>query len=159
MKAIREDDIAAESMGIPLLKTKMLSFMLSAFLAGVGGGLYASYIGTIGPDVFQVSRTYDILMIVVMGGMGSISGSVLAAFIVTIGQEWLRVLDGPMPFLPFWPETGVSGMRMVVFSLLLLVIILFFRNGLFGHKEVTWSSIGARLRTLAGQRGKKEAVS
>ncbi|MDO5145019.1 MAG: branched-chain amino acid ABC transporter permease [bacterium] len=159
MKAIREDDIAAESMGIPLLKTKMLSFMLSAFLAGVGGGLYASYIGTIGPDVFQVSRTYDILMIVVMGGMGSISGSVLAAFIVTIGQEWLRVLDGPMPFLSFWPETGVSGMRMVVFSLLLLVIILFFRNGLFGHKEVTWSSIGARLRALAGQRGKKEAVS
>ena len=92
-KAIREDEIAAESIGVSLLRHKMLSFMLSAFLAAVGGGLFASYIGTIGPDVFQVSRTYDILMIVVMGGMGSISGSVLAAFIVTIGQEWLRVLD------------------------------------------------------------------
>lgn len=154
-KAIREDEIAAESMGISLLRHKMLSFMLSAFLAGVGGGLYASYIGTIGPDVFQVSRTYDILMIVVMGGMGSISGSVIAAFIVTIGQEWLRVLDGPLPFLPFWPENGVSGMRMVVFSILLLVVILFFRNGLFGHKEVTWSSVGRRLAALAGHRVSK----
>ena len=152
LKAIREDEIAAESMGISLLRHKMLSFMLSAFLAGVGGGLYASYIGTIGPDVFQISRTYDILMIVVMGGMGSISGSVLAAFIVTIGQEWLRVLDGPLPFLPIWPENGVSGMRMVVFSLLLLIIILFFRNGLFGHKEVTWSSIGRRLAALGGHK-------
>ena len=152
LKAIREDEIAAESMGISLLWHKMLSFMLSAFLAGVGGGLYASYIGTIGPDVFQISRTYDILMIVVMGGMGSISGSVLAAFIVTIGQEWLRVLDGPLPFLPFWPENGVSGMRMVVFSLLLLIIILFFRNGLFGHREVTWASIGKRLCALSGHK-------
>ena len=155
LKAIREDEIAAESMGISLLRHKMLSFMLSAFLAGVGGGLYASYIGTIGPDVFQVSRTYDILMIVVMGGMGSISGSVIAAFIVTIGQEWLRVLDGPLPFLPFWPENGVSGMRMVVFSILLLVVILFFRNGLFGHREVTWSSVGRRLAALAGHRVSK----
>lgn len=151
-KAIREDEIAAESMGVSLLRHKMLSFMLSAFLAAVGGGLFASYIGTIGPDVFQVSRTYDILMIVVMGGMGSISGSVLAAFIVTIGQEWLRVLDGPLPFLPFWPESGVSGMRMVVFSILLLIVILFFRNGLFGHNEVTWRSIGNRLRALSGHR-------
>ena len=103
-KAIREDEIAAESMGVSLLRHKMLSFMLSAFLAAVG----------------------------------------------TIGQEWLRVLDGPLPFLPFWPESGVSGMRMVVFSVLLLIIILFFRNGLFGHNEVTWSSIGRRLKTLSG---------
>ena len=152
LKAIREDEIAAESMGISLLWHKMLSFMLSAFLAGVGGGLYASYIGTIGPDVFQISRTYDILMIVVMGGMGSISGSVVAAFLVTIGQEWLRVLDGPLPFLPFWPENGISGMRMVVFSILLLIVILFFRNGLFGHREITWSAIGRRISALAGHR-------
>ena len=158
LKAIREDEIAAESMGISLLGHKMLAFMISAFLAGVGGGLYASYIGTIGPDVFQISRTYDILMIVVMGGMGSISGSVVAAFLVTIGQEWLRVLDGPLPFLPFWPENGVSGMRMVVFSILLLIVILFFRNGLFGHREITWSAIGRRLSALAGHGGKSGEV-
>ena len=132
-----------------------MSFMISAFLAGVGGGLYASYIGTIGPDVFQISRTYDILMIVVMGGMGSITGSVVAAFIVTIGQEWLRVLDGPITWLPFWPEDGVAGMRMVVFSLLLLIIILFFRNGLFGNREVTWGSILDRLSGLAGHKEKQ----
>lgn len=155
LKSIREDEIAAESMGVSLFKHKMMAFMISAFLAGIGGGLYASYIGTIGPDVFQIARTYDILMIVVMGGMGSITGSVCAAFIVTIGQEWLRVLDGPLPFLPFWPEGGVSGMRMVVFSLLLLVIILFFRNGLFGHREASWEALTSRLSALAGH--KKEA--
>ena len=104
---------------------KMLSFMLGGCVSGGGRRRpVRSTSAPIGPDVFQVSRTYDIPMIV-MGGMGSISGSVLAAFIVTIGQEWLRVLDSPLSFLPFWPESGVSGMRMVVFSILLLIVILF----------------------------------
>ena len=100
----------------------------------------------------DLNRTIAITFFIgsALAGMGSISGSVLAAFIVTIGQEWLRVLDGPLPFLPFWPESGVSGMRMVVFSILLLIVILFFRNGLFGHNEVTWRSIGNRLRALSG---------
>ena len=80
----------------------------------------------------------------------SSTGCVVAAFLVTIRQEWLRVLDGPLPFLPFWPENGVSGMRMVVFSILLLIIILFFRNGLFGRREITWRAIGRRLSALAG---------
>lgn len=154
-KAIREDEVAAESMGVGLLYHKMLSFMLSAFIAGVGGGLLAAYNGTIGPDMFRVTQTYNVLMIVVMGGMGSISGSVAAAFIVTIGQEYLRVLDGPISIGSFHTD-GVSGMRMVVFSVLLLVVIIFFRNGLFGTKEVTWRSIGKRLSALSGH-GKEGA--
>lgn len=140
LKAIREDEIAAESMGVSLFYHKMLAFVLSAFLAAVGGGLLASYNGTIGPDMFRVTQTYNVLMIVVMGGMGSISGSVAAAFIVTIGQEYLRVLDGPITIGSFHTD-GISGMRMVVFSVLLLLVIVFFRNGLFGTKEVTWSAI------------------
>ncbi|MDD3334264.1 MAG: branched-chain amino acid ABC transporter permease [Eubacteriales bacterium] len=153
LKSIREDEIAAESMGVGLFRHKMLAFVLSAFLAAVGGGLLASYNGTIGPDMFRVTQTYNVLMIVVMGGMGSISGSVVAAFIVTIGQEYLRVLDGPITIGAFHTD-GVSGMRMVVFSVLLLVVIVFFRNGLFGTKEVTWTSIGRRLKSLSG-RGKE----
>lgn len=158
LKAIREDEIAAESMGIPLLKSKLMSFMISAFLAGVGGGLYASYIRTIGPDVFQISRTYDILMIVVMGGMGSISGSVVAAFIVTIGQEWLRVLDGPIDIGAWHVTDGISGMRMVIFSLLLLIVILFFRNGLLGNKELSWTyafTVGKKLKDKVSKIGAK----
>ena len=148
-KAIREDQIAAESMGVNLFFHKMLAFMLSAFIAGVGGGLLASYNGTIGPDMFRVAQTYNVLMIVVMGGMGSITGSIAGAFIVTIGQEYLRVLDGPIN-LGFWSTDGISGMRMVVFSAILLLIIVFFRNGLFGTKELSWSAIGRRLRKMSG---------
>ncbi|MDR3052122.1 MAG: branched-chain amino acid ABC transporter permease [Oscillospiraceae bacterium] len=157
LKAIREDEIAAESMGVSLFRHKMLAFMLSAFLAGMGGGLLAAFNGTIGQDMFRVMQTYNVLMIVVMGGMGSISGSVFAAFVVTIGQEWLRVLDGPMTIGPFHTD-GISGLRMVVFSMLLLVIIIFFRNGLLGTKEVTWASIGRRLSAMAGHK-RKEAAS
>jgi branched-chain amino acid transport system permease protein len=157
LKAIREDEIAAESMGVSLFWHKMLSFMISAFFAGVGGGLLAAYNGAIGQDMFRVQMTYHILLIVVMGGMGSISGAVLAAFVVTLGQEWLRVLDGPITLGPIHTD-GIVGMRMVVFSVLLLVIIIFFRNGLFGTQELTWSSLGGRFRALSG-RGRKEAAS
>lgn len=155
-KAIREDEIAAEAMGINLSRHKMLSFMLSAFLAAVGGGLLASYNGTIGPDMFRVTQTYNVLMIVVMGGMGSISGSTTAAFIVTIGQEYLRILDGPITIGSFHTD-GISGMRMVVFSVLLLLVIVFFRNGLFGTKELTWSAIGRQLKKLSNR--SKEGVN
>ena len=143
LEAIREDEIAAEAMGIALFKHKMMAFMISAFIAGVGGGLLAAYNGTIGPDMFRVTQTYNVLMIVVMGGMGSISGSVIAAFLVTIGQEWLRVLDGPI-HIGFIQTQGVAGMRMVVFSALLLVVILFFRNGLMGTRELSWNALLSR---------------
>ncbi len=155
LKAIREDEIAAEAMGVNLFSHKMLAFMASAFLAAIGGGLLASYNGTIGPDQFRVAQTYNVLMIVVMGGMGSITGSVVGAFIVTIGQELLRVLDGDINFGLFTYQ-GVSGMRMVAFSVLLLVIILFFRNGLCGTRELTWERIGKRLSKMAGYE-KREA--
>ena len=155
LKAVREDEIAAESMGVGLFRHKMLAFMLSAFIAAIGGGLLASYNGTIGPDMFRVTQTYNVLMIVVMGGMGSISGSVVAAFIVTVGQEYLRVLDGPITIGAFHTD-GISGMRMVVFSVFLLVIILFFRNGLLGTKEITWQGMHERLRRMSGH-GKEGA--
>ncbi|GHU70315.1 branched-chain amino acid ABC transporter permease [Clostridia bacterium] len=157
LKAIREDEIAAESMGVPLFGHKMMSFMISAFFAGVGGGLLAAYNGTIGQDMFRVTMTYNILMIVVMGGMGSITGSVISAFIVTIGQEWLRFLDGPMTLGPFHTD-GVIGLRMVVFAALLLIIIVFFRNGLFGTNEASWSGVWRGIAKMSG-RGKRGEAS
>ncbi|MDR1263399.1 MAG: branched-chain amino acid ABC transporter permease [Oscillospiraceae bacterium] len=157
LKAIREDEIAAESMGVSLFSHKMMSFMISAFFAGVGGGLLAAYNGTIGQDMFRVSMTYNILMIVVMGGMGSISGSVISAFVVTIGQEWLRFLDGPLTIGPFHTD-GVVGLRMVVFAALLLIIIVFFRNGLFGTNEATWSGVWRTIGKMSGHRKRGEAA-
>jgi len=136
-KAIREDEIAAESMGISLFKHKVLSFAIGAFFAGVGGGLLGNLMGTIDPLMFRFFMTYNILLIIVLGGMGSITGTVISAFIITIAQEFLRFLDEPMfPSVPALP-----GLRMVVFSILLMVVVLFFRTGLMGTREFSWNKL------------------
>lgn len=135
-KAIREDEKAAQAMGISLFNHKVLSLMVSAFFAGIGGALLASLIGTIDPLMFRFFLTYNILLIVVIGGMGSVSGSIISAVVVTILMEFLRPLDQGFLFLPEMP-----GLRMVVFSILLLVCILFYPNGIMGNRELSWTSI------------------
>ena len=133
-KAIREDEIAAESMGISLFKHKVLSFAIGAFFAGIGGGLLGNLMGTIDPLMFRFFMTYNILLIIVLGGMGSITGTIISAFIITIAQEVLRFLDEPIfPNVPALP-----GLRMVVFSILLMLVVLFFRQGIMGTREFSW---------------------
>lgn len=133
-KAIREDEIAAESMGIYLFKHKVMSFAIGAFFAGIGGGLLGNLIGAIDPLMFRFTTTYNILLIIVLGGMGSITGTVISAFIITIGLEALRFLDEAMiPGIPALP-----GLRMVIFSALLMLVVLFFRTGLMGTREFSW---------------------
>lgn len=139
-KAIREDEIAAESMGISLFKHKVLAFMIGAFFAGVGGGLLGNLLGTIDPLMFRFFMTFNILLIIVLGGMGSISGTIISAFVITIGTEWLRFLDEPIK-LGFLTTPALPGLRMVVFSALLMVVVLFFRHGLMGTRELTWDMI------------------
>jgi branched-chain amino acid transport system permease protein len=133
-KAIREDEIAAESMGVSLFKHKVLSFTIGAFFAGIGGGLLGNLMGTIDPLMFRFFMTYNILLIIVLGGMGSITGTIISAFIITIAQEVLRFLDEPLfPNIPALP-----GLRMVVFSILLMLVVLFFRQGIMGTREFSW---------------------
>jgi branched-chain amino acid transport system permease protein len=139
-KAIREDEVAAEAMGINLFKHKVLSFMIGAFFAGIGGGLLGNLIGAIDPNMFKFFLTYNILLIIVLGGMGSITGTVISAFIITIATEVLRFLDEPMN-LGFITTKGISGLRMVVFSFLLMLVILFFSNGLMGNREFSWNGL------------------
>lgn len=139
-KAIREDEIAAESMGINLFKHKMWSFVIGAFFAGVGGGLLASLIGAIDPLMFRFFLTYNILLIIVLGGLGSITGTVIASFIITIATEGLRFLDESINIGEYTIQ-GIPGLRMVVFSVLLMIVIIFFRNGLMGKKEFSWASL------------------
>ncbi|NLN48016.1 MAG: branched-chain amino acid ABC transporter permease [Clostridiales bacterium] len=139
-KAIREDEIAAESMGISLFKHKVLSFTIGAFFAGIGGGLLGNLLGTIDPALFKFTLTFNILLIIVLGGIGSITGTVISAFIVTIAGEVLRFLDQSIN-LGFVVIPGVTGMRMVVFSLLLMIVVLFFRHGLMGTNEFDWDRL------------------
>ncbi|MEG2372362.1 MAG: branched-chain amino acid ABC transporter permease [Hydrogenoanaerobacterium sp.] len=147
-KAIREDEIAAEAMGINLFKHKVISFMISAFFAGIGGGLFAALLGTVDPKQFIFTLTYNFLLIIVLGGMGSISGTVIGAFLVTGGLEWLRFLDSPLTIGNVEIPLFRPGLRMVVFSVLLMLVVLFYRKGLMGQNELTWEFIGSRTQKI-----------
>ncbi len=139
-KAIREDEIAAESMGISLFRHKVLSFTIGSFFAGIGGGLLGNLLGTIDPALFKFTLTFNILLIIVLGGIGSITGTVISAFIVTIAGEVLRFLDQSIN-LGFVVIPGITGMRMVVFSLMLMLVVLFYSHGLMGTSEFNWDMI------------------
>ncbi len=198
LKAIREDEVAAEAMGINLAKHKRMIFIISSFFTGVAGALFAMYVNQVQARTFNSSMTYELLLIVVLGGMGSVSGSVIAAFLYVASSEWwLRFLDntatfsgagsrwtfiiviavlavaltalliyrrkksGAKKFSELWTAciVGVvvlawdiyyvitgsmqvpflrSGFRMVVFSVIIMVVVLFFRKGLFGDKELPY---------------------
>jgi branched-chain amino acid transport system permease protein len=139
-KAVRDNEIAAQAMGIHVARIKIISFTLSSFIAGVGGALLGHLMNTIDPKMFTFSLTYNILLIVVLGGNGSITGSVIASLIVTISMEALRFLDGPLNLL-FFRTQGLPGLRMVVFSALLLVVVIYSQSGLMGKKEFSWNGI------------------
>ncbi len=140
LKAIRDNEIAAKAMGVDVFRYKLLSFTVGSFFAGVGGALLASLLTTIDPKMFLFTLTFNVLMIVVAGGLGSLTGSVLAGIGITVLLEWLRVVENPVDLLGF-SLPGIPGMRMVVFSLALIVIILFRREGLMGMRELTWRSL------------------
>ena len=156
-KSIRDNEIAAESMGIDVFGMKVMSFTISSFLAGIAGGLLAHYLTTIDPKQFIFLKTFDILLIVVLGGVGSITGSVVAAIVVTVAMEALRFLDGPLN-LGFMITTGVPGLRMVFFSALLMVVVIYRQQGLMGKSEFSWdalSKIGLLPRRGSSAKGGK----
>ncbi|WP_148224935.1 branched-chain amino acid ABC transporter permease [Nitratifractor salsuginis] len=135
MKAVRDDEDAATAMGINTFWIKTTAFMTSAFFEGVGGGLLASFLTTISPDQFTFLLTFQLLIIIVLGGLGSMTGSLVATILVMGSMEWLRFLDSDMVI--FGHHTGAHpGMRMVVFAILLIIMMLFARKGLFGDKEL-----------------------
>ncbi len=135
MKAVRDDEDAAIAMGINTFWIKTYAFMTSAFFEGVGGGLMASMLTTISPDQFTFLLTFQLLIIIVLGGLGSMSGTLIGAVLVMGGTEWLRFLDQNMDIFGY--NTGAHpGLRMVVFSILLIVMMLFARRGLLGNREL-----------------------
>ena len=136
-KAIRDDEVAAEAMGINLFKHKELAFVISCFFAGIGGALLAMFQGTVQANSFKSAMTYDILLMVVIGGMGSISGSVIASYLyIACSEWWLRFLDNEMYIGSFQVPLLRSGFRMVAFSAVIMVVVLFFRRGIMGDREL-----------------------
>lgn len=118
--SIREDEIAAETLGINSTKYKVLAFIIGAFFAGIAGALYSSYFYYINPGLFGFLKSIDILVIVVLGGMGSITGSILASILLAVISTYLQ---------------SFAEFRMIIYSVILVIIMIFKPQGLMGTKE------------------------
>ena len=119
--AVREDEIAAEAMGVHTTRSKVISFVISSAMAGVAGGLFAHYLMYIHTNSFTFLKSIEIIIMIVLGGMGSITGSVVGAVLYIVLTEGLRAFE---------------QYRMVTFSLLLVLIMIFRPQGLMGHREL-----------------------
>lgn len=136
-KAIREDEVAAEAMGINLARHKQFAFCLSSFFAGVGGAMLAMYQNSVQAKSFTSAMTYEILLIVVIGGIGSVTGSCIGSFLfVACSEWWLRFLDQKQMIGEWEVPLLRNGFRLVVFSLIIMVVVLFFRQGIMGSREL-----------------------
>ena len=159
-KAIRDDEIAAEAMGINLAHHKRMAFTISSFFAGISGALLAMYQTTVQANTFKSAMTYEILLIVVIGGIGSISGSCIGSFLfIACSEWWLRFLDNET-----YIETNIgifkvpllrTGFRMVVFSVVIMIVVLFFRKGIMGTRELSLAGLADRLRKKSAKGGKQ----
>ena len=137
-KAIRDDEIAAEAMGINLAKHKMISFVTSSFFAGIAGAVMAMVLSIAQASNFKSAMTYEILLMVVLGGIGSITGSVIGSLLFVAASEWwLRGLDSGTFLGIEAPNVFRNGFRLVVFSIIIMIVVLFFRKGIMGDKEIT----------------------
>ena len=141
--SIREDEIAADAMGIDTTHYKVQAFVLGSFFAGIAGGLLGHYLAYLNPGMFQFTKSFEVIVMVVLGGMGSISGSVLAAIILTAALEGLRMVKESFNL--------TSDPRMVIYAVLLILLMRLRPQGLLGHREI-WSFWPKRKDSVAGGR-------
>jgi branched-chain amino acid transport system permease protein len=139
--AVREDEVAANSVGIDIFRYKMAGFVIAAFIAGIGGSLYAMVVGFVRPDIAQFLKSIDFLIYVVLGGMGSMTGSILSAYILTYLQEFLRFLQ---------------DYRLLIYPLILIFVMLFRPKGLLGTKEFSFVKTVNRLAVFIFRKTGKE---
>ncbi len=138
--SIREDEIAAEAMGVNTTKYKVTAFTIGSLCAGIAGALYASYFYFINPNTFGFLKSIDVLVIVVLGGMGSLSGSALAAILLALISTLLQ---------------DFSDLRMVIYSLLLVIIMIFRPQGLMGSKEISFKVFRNFRRFTSARKGEE----
>ena len=137
LRAIKDNEIAAEAMGINLASHKQLAFCVSSFFTGIAGAMLAMYQTSVQAKSFTSAMTYEILLIVVIGGVGSVTGSCLSSFLfVACSEWWLRFLDEKQVINGFEVPLLRNGFRLVVFSIIIMIVVLFFRRGIMGTKEL-----------------------
>jgi branched-chain amino acid transport system permease protein len=130
--SIREDELAAEAMGINTTRYKVLAFVISSTFAGIAGVLYGHYTSFLHTNDFQFVKSFEIIIMIVLGGMGSITGSILGAIVITVLPELLRMLP---TIVFFGKEINFAESRLVIYALLLIIIMLTRPQGLLGHHE------------------------
>ena len=160
-KAIRDDEVAAEAMGINLAHHKRLAFIISSFFAGISGALLAMFQTTIQASQFKSAMTYEILLIVVIGGIGSVTGSCISSFLfIACSEWWLRFLDNANLFIGnFHVPLLRPGFRKVVFSIVIMAIVLFYQKGIMGDREFSIAGIKKFFLSLPARFTKKKATS
>lgn len=159
-KAVRDDEIAAEAMGINLARTKQLSFVISSFFAGISGALLAMFQTTIQASQFKSALTYEILLIVVIGGMGSVTGSCISSFLfIACSEWWLRFLDRTIQVGSFTVPLLRPGFRKVVFSVAIMAIVLFYQKGIMGESEFNIKGILNFLKKFKNKKNKANALT
>lgn len=134
--SIRENEIAAEAMGINATKYKVMAFVIGSIFAGLAGGLHAHFFYTIQPNTFNFLKSFDILVMVVLGGQGSITGSIIAAISLTILSASLQSL---------------AALRLVIYALLLIIIMLFRPQGVMGTKEFSFNMFKKKSKDKEGK--------
>ena len=142
--AIREDRIAAAASGINVTKTKVLTFTISAFFAGVSGAIYAHYITTLVPTYFNFSKSSEFLAIVILGGSGSLTGSIVAAPILSA-----------LPQLISYVVPAFASYRMLIYAIILVVVMIFKPTGLFGGREFSLPKLIDKITKKKTPKGKR----
>jgi branched-chain amino acid transport system permease protein len=153
LKCIREDDIAAEAMGVNLFRHKIMSFVISSFFVGIAGGLLSNILGTIDPTTFKPYLTYAVVTMAVLGGVESLTGGIIASGIYTVMSELLRAVEAPRTIFSI-NIPGIPGLRMLAFAVMLLLLILFARSGIMGSREFSWDWIISRFTRHQKNSGK-----
>ena len=138
LRASRDDRYAAASIGINMVMMRWLAFVASAFIAGVGGGLWAHFITSFTPYSFYLTETFVILAMLVIGGPYSVSGAVVGTLVVTAAREVLRGIENYVNILNLFPQ-GFFGFTEVVLAIVLILILVYRPTGILGSRELTWS--------------------
>jgi branched-chain amino acid transport system permease protein len=137
LRASRDDRYAAASIGINMVVMRWLAFTASAFIAGVGGGLWAHFITSFTPYSFYLNETFVILAMLVIGGPYSVSGAVVGTLLVTFAREVLRAIENYVNILQIFPE-GFFGFTEVVLAIVLILLLVFRPTGIMGNRELRW---------------------
>ena len=144
MRAVRDNELAAETIGVHTLRTKVIAFTMSAVLGGIGGGLYAAGFSYISPDNFNFARSIEFLTATLLGGAQSAFGGTLGTVLIVLLPEWFKDFPEGLRFL--------SKVYLAIYGLAVILIMVFMPEGIWGLVKNTWSRVRKAAAPVTGHR-------